>query len=42
MLLESSNVVRCDLWPLFQGQKRVVKLKIAYNSLVIGPRVLGC
>ena len=27
--------------PSFQGQLRIAKLKIAYNSLVIGPTVLG-
>ena len=39
---ESSVVVRLDLGPLFQGQTRMTKLKIAYKSLIIGPRVLGC
>ena len=34
---ESSDVVKFDLGPLFQGQTRV-----AYNSLIIGPRCLGC
>ena len=38
---ESSGVVRFDLGPLPQGQTRIVKLKIAYNSLIIGPRGLG-
>ena len=28
--------------PLLQGQTRIVKLKNAYNSLIIGPRGLGC
>ena len=37
---ESSGVVGFDLGPLVQGQKSVVKLKSAYNSLIIGPR--GC
>ena len=35
---ESFDVVRFDLGPLLQGQTRIVKLKSAYNSLVIGPR----
>ena len=38
---ESSDV-RFDLMPRFQGHTRVAKLKIAYNTLIIGPRVLGC
>ena len=37
---KSSGVVRFDLGPLFQGQTRIVKLKNAYNSLIIGPRGL--
>ena len=32
---------RFDLGPLLQGQKRIVKLKSAYKSLIIGPRFLG-
>ena len=40
---ESSNVVRFDLEPLLQGQTRIAqKVNIAYNSLIIGPRVLQC
>ena len=39
---ESSGVVRFDLGPLLQGQTRITKLKSAYNSLIIGPAVLGC
>ena len=40
---ESSDVVRFDLGPLFlQGQMRIDKLTSAYNSLINGPRVLGC
>ena len=37
---ESSDVVRFDLGPLFQGQTRIPKLKLknAYSSLIIGPR----
>ena len=39
---ESSGVVGLfDLGPLLQGQTRIAKLKIAYNSLIIGPRGLG-
>ena len=37
---ESSGVVGFDLGPL-QSQTRIVKLKTAYNSLIIGPRGLG-
>ena len=35
----SSDVVRFDLRLLLQDQTRVAKLKSAYNSLIIGPRV---
>ena len=38
---ESSGMVGFDLGPLLQGQTRTVKLKSAYNSLIIGPRGLG-
>ena len=38
---ESSGVVRFDLGPLLEGQMRTAQLKIAYNSLIIGPRCLG-
>ena len=38
---ESFGVVSLDLGPLLQGQMRIVKLKSAYNSLIIGPRGLG-
>ena len=41
MFWESSGVVGFDLGPLVQGQTRIAKLKSAYNSLIIGPRVLG-
>ena len=37
---ESSGVVGFDLGPLLQGQMRTVKVKSAYNSLIIGPRSL--
>ena len=30
-----------DLGALVQGQKRIAKIKSAYNSLIIGPRGLG-
>ena len=42
MGLESSDVVRFDLGPLLHGQRRIPKRKIAYNSLIIGPRSLQC
>ena len=38
---ESFGVVRFDLGPLLQGQTSIAKHKSAYNSLIIGPRVLG-
>ena len=38
---ESSDVVGFDLGPLLQRQTRIAKFKIAYNSLIIGPRCLG-
>ena len=38
---ESSGVVGFDLGPLLQGQMRIAKVKIAYNSLIIAPRGLG-
>ena len=38
---ESSGVLGYDLGPLLQGQTRIVKVKTAYNSLIIGPRGLG-
>ena len=39
---ESFGVLGFDLWLLLQGQTRIVKLKSAYNSLIIGPRGLQC
>ena len=42
MYWESFGMVRFDLGPLLQGQTRIAKLKSAYNSLIIGPRGLGC
>ena len=41
MRWESFGVVRFDLGPLIQGQRRIAKLKSSYNSLIIGPRGLG-
>ena len=39
---ESFDVVRFDLGPPLQGQTRILKLKCAYSSLIIGPRGLQC
>ena len=39
---ESSGVVRFERGTILQGQVRIAKLKSAYNSLIIGPRGLGC
>ena len=36
-----SSDVRFDHGPLHEGQTRIAKAKITYNSLVIGPRALG-
>ena len=38
---ESFGVIRFDLGALLQGQTRIAKLKIAYNSLIIGRTGLG-
>ena len=38
---ESFGVVIFDLGPLLQGQMRIVKLKSAYNLLIIGHTGLG-
>ena len=38
---DSFGVVRFDLGPLLQGQLRIAKFTIAYNSLIIGPTSLG-
>ena len=38
---DSFGVVGFDVGVLLQGQLRIAKLKIAYNSLIIGPRDLG-
>ena len=37
----SFGLVRFDLGPLVQGQTRIVKVKSAYNLLIIGPRGWG-
>ena len=39
---ESFGVVGFDLGPLLQGEMSITKLKIAYNSLIIGHIRLGC
>ena len=39
---ESFGVVRFDIGLLLQGQTEIAKPKSAYNSLIIGPRGLGC
>ena len=39
---ESSDVVRFDLGPLFQGQMRIAKPKSTYKLLIIGPTGLQC
>ena len=36
------DLVIFGLGPLFQGQTMEVKVKFAYNSLIIGPRILRC
>ena len=36
---ESFGVIGFDLGPLLQGQTGIAKLKSAYNSLIISPRV---
>ena len=38
---DSFGVVRFDIGSLLQGQLRIANLKIAYNSLIIGPTGLG-
>ena len=38
---ESFGVVGFDFGPLLQGQMRISKHKIAYNSLIIGPTAFG-
>ena len=41
MCWESFGVVGYDLGPLLQGQTRIIKLKSAYNLLIIDPKGLG-
>ena len=38
---ETFGVIGFDLGPLHQGQMMIVKLKSAYNSLIIGTTGLG-
>ena len=38
---EYFGMVICHFLPLLQGQMRIVKLKRAYNSLIIGPTGLA-
>ena len=38
---ESFGVVIFDLGPLLQGQTRIVKIKSAYTSLIIGHTGMG-
>ena len=33
-------MIRFELWPLFQGEMRIAKIKSAHNSLIHVPR--GC
>ena len=33
-------MIRFELWPLFQGQMTIAKIKSAYNSLIDVPRGL--
>ena len=42
MVLESFDVVRFDLGPLFQVKRLYQNLKSAYNSLIISLRGLQC
>ena len=37
---ESFDVIRFELWPLFQGQMMIAKIKSAYNSFIHVPRSL--
>ena len=41
MSWEASDVGGFDLGPLLRGQMSIIKLKSAYNSLIIGCRSLG-
>ena len=42
MRKESFDVIRFELWPLFQGQMRITKIKSAYNLLSCVSRGLQC
>ena len=42
MRYESFDVIRFELWPLFQGQRTIAKIKSAYNSVIRVPRGLQC
>ena len=42
MALGSFDEVRFDIGLLLQGQTRISKLKSVYNSLIVGPRGVGC
>ena len=39
---ESFDVIRFELWPLFQGQMIIAKIKSAFNSLIRVLRGLQC
>ena len=39
---KSSDMFRFDIGPLLQSQTRIVKLKSAYNLLIIDPRGFQC
>ena len=39
---ESSDVVRFHLWPLLQGQTRIVKVNSPNKVFIIVPRGLQC
>ena len=41
-LQESFDKFKFDLGLLLQGKMRMAKVKSAYNSLILGPRVLPC
>ena len=42
MRYESFDVIRFELWPLFQGQMTIANIISAYNSLIHVPRDLQC
>ena len=39
---ESFDVIRFDLWPLFQSQMKIAKIKSAHKLLIPVPRGLQC